>query len=311
MAPRSYASSEASVDESYFFKTYVPLSNLPTPPPSSHSSFDHALQTNSSIFFPDSETLDPELLGPAIHLTNLIPSSTSLIAPSLTLVHAILTRANLPLEIVALAVCILDSLSSRFALSWRQACPLATTHDDLFLQRSKQHIDSIHPEIIVLSALILAVKFLDDTQQPTREYASEWGKNLWTCEQVNFTQRALLENLGYRLLPLWDERLIIEALEDMERAGKQFSCTFGDYWEAATKRARVGSGMSTGKAMKGIDGMQLTPVETPMEENVPITSNTSPGIFSTASLKNDQQAQLSDTMAAESFPIYIDPIAGF
>jgi hypothetical protein len=101
----------------------------------------------------------------------------------------------------------------------------------------EQHIDSVYPELIVLSALILAVKFLDDAQQTTKEYAEEWGKGLWTCEQINFTQRSLMENLGYRLLPLWEHSIILEALEDMERAGRQCTPEIYDVdenWDTAT-----------------------------------------------------------------------------
>ncbi|KUJ16786.1 uncharacterized protein LY89DRAFT_566116, partial [Mollisia scopiformis] len=264
------SSSESSFDESYFDKTYVPLSSLPTPP-LSHS------RTNSRQQSPDTlspdEFLDPDLLGPAIHLTNLIPSSTSLTTPSIPLVHSILNRSDLPLETIALAVCILDSLNSRFALQWRTACPLSIVSlpppfNANGEKLETQHIDEIHPEIIVLCALILAVKFLDDHQQSTREYRDQWGLNLWTCEQINFTQRILLENLGYRLLPLWEETIILEALEDMERASRQYEPEiFNDEeeedWESENKHynlVRIG-----GKAVLGL-GNQLTPVETPMAE---------------------------------------------
>jgi hypothetical protein len=61
---RSRSSSISSFDdfdEDYFSKTYVPLSSLPTPPPSSHSN-------NSCQQLPESlvdceHVLEPELLG--------------------------------------------------------------------------------------------------------------------------------------------------------------------------------------------------------------------------------------------------------
>ncbi|KAL2061947.1 hypothetical protein VTL71DRAFT_7325 [Oculimacula yallundae] len=276
----SSVSSTSSFDESYFSKTYVPLSSLPTPPPSSHSNLSSRQQSPDSFSSPG-EILDPELLGPAIHLTNLIPSSTSLTTASVPLVHGILTRANLPLETIALAVCILDSLNSRFALQWRKGFPLLSetlpgsfSPNDNTL--SPQHIDSIHPELIILSALILAVKFLDDEQQRTVEYAVEWGRGIWTCPQVNYTQRSLLGNLGYRLLPLWDENIILEALEDMERAGQQYTPEIysdGENWDDAdtcfgsfdTGVGKLGAGK--GKAVLGL-GHLITPVETPRVENV-------------------------------------------
>ncbi|KAI9054903.1 hypothetical protein LZ554_002047 [Drepanopeziza brunnea f. sp. 'monogermtubi'] len=222
-------------DEAYFSKTYVPLSSLPTPPPSCHS---HASsrQQSPDLHFCAGEMLDPRLLGPACHLTNLIPPSTSLLNPSVPLVHAILTRAALPLETLALAVCILDSLTSRFALSWRKSLPLTVHHlppafgtTNSLVPIAEQHTDAVQPEIIVLCALILAVKFLDDEQQRTKEYASLWGSNAWTCDQVNYTQRVILENLGYRLLPLWEQGIIAEAVRDMERAGRQYRESTGHF----------------------------------------------------------------------------------
>jgi hypothetical protein len=262
-------------------------------------------------------------LGPAIHLTNLIPSSTSLTNSSVSLVHAILTRANLPLETIALAVCILDSLNARFALQWRKGCPLmpqslpppfGSTGDKF----EEQHIDSIHPELIILSALILAVKFLDDAQQTTKEYATDWGKGIWSCQQINFTQRCLLENLGYRILPLWDHDIILEALEDMEKAGRQFSSPeYEDHkiWEEESSFGLFldrKQGMSDdGKAILGL-GDQLTPVETPVENiNLMIEVSKETRHAFQDSTKNHGSFQLPDRTAErrdmEPFPVYVDP----
>jgi hypothetical protein len=268
-------------------------------------------------------------LGPAIHSTNLIPSSTSLTTASVPLVHAILTRADLPLETIALAVCILDSLNSRFALQWRKGCPLKASYvstsiwgDDGRIE--KQHIDSIHPELIVLSALILSVKFLDDAQQTTKVYAEEWGKGMWTCDQINYTQRCLLENLGYRILPLWAHNIILEALEDMERAGRQANDTnnvldLNESWETDTSfESFGGSGivdgkrMSTGKAVMGI-GDQFTPVETPTAENSKGTAEVSietRSAFETGVQGKANSFQLPNrtTVPKEPFPVYVEQL---
>lgn len=263
--------------------------------------------------------------GPAVHLTNLIPSSTSLTTPSVPLVHAILTRADLPLEMIALAVCILDSLNSRFARQWRKSCPLvrnvySSTWSDAETT-SEQHIDSIHPELIVLGALVLAVKFLDDAQQHTKEYAADWAKGLWTCDQINYTQRALLENLGYRLLPLWEHSIILEALEDMDRAGQQYrqhspemternedwdaDTCFGDFRSSGLGDVKP---MSTGEAVAGLD-QQLTPAETPLAENINGTRDISKETrkaFQAVTL-NDLQLPDRDTVPQEPFPSFVDP----
>ncbi|PVH82636.1 hypothetical protein DL98DRAFT_586234 [Cadophora sp. DSE1049] len=323
MASRSRSSCSSFDEESYFSKTYVPLSSLPTPPPSSHSNTS-SRQQSPDVFSSPGEILDPELLGPAIHLTNLIPSSTSLATASVPLVHAILTRADLPLETIALAVCILDSLNSRFALQWRKACPLTSqslpgSFSPVDSRISKQHIDSVHPELIVLGALILAVKFLDDEQQRTNEYATEWGKGIWTCPQINFTQRALLENLGYRLLPLWEESIILGALEDMERAGQQYAPEIysdSEDWDADTcfgsfdvsKNLEVVPG--PGKAVLGL-GNQITSVETPGVENVRGTRDVD-GETRSAFLRigRDSCLEMPDRTTvggAEPFPVFVEP----
>jgi hypothetical protein len=261
--------------------------------------------------------------GPAIHLTNLIPSSTSLTNASVPLVHAIITRANLPLETIALAVCILDSLNSRFALQWRKGCPLVTQHmpcsfGNIDEKVEQQHIDSVLPELIVLSALILAVKFVDDAQQTTKEYAEQWGKGLWTYEQINFTQRCLLENLGCRLLPLWEDSIILEALEDMERAGRQHTLDNYDVnedWDTATCFGSFGGPghrrkMSDGKAVLGL-GEQLTPAEIPLVENIKgirDVSTEARNAFQSGS-GSAGYLQLPDRTAGarEPFPIYVEP----
>jgi len=176
----------------------------------------------------------------------------------------------------------------------------------------------------VLSALVLAVKFLDDAQQVTREYASDWGRNLWSCDQLNFTQRCILENLGYRILPLWEESIISEALEDMERAARQPSpetsdedwdtdTCFGSYGEAGNEHQRK---TSDGRAVLGF-GEQVTPVETPLVENIRGTRDLS---FETkkafqsgvqARNENSQHFRLPDRSTdgtEEPFPVFIDPM---
>lgn len=60
---KDYSDSEEEWDfEAYFSKPYVPLSNLPTPPLSAHSSTS-SRQTTPDFDFDDVEDLDPELLG--------------------------------------------------------------------------------------------------------------------------------------------------------------------------------------------------------------------------------------------------------
>lgn len=275
--------SDFEFDEEYFARTYQPLSNLPTPPPSSRNS---SVPQSPRSLVEDGGLLDSELLGPAIHLINLIPPAASLASPSVSLVHELLTRTGLKLDEIALAVCILDSLSSKFALNWRLRCPPSdregsgSTNEQQQSKRytlpatpapaaiSQLHIDCVKPEVIILAALIIAVKFLEDSHAPTQYYRSTWGNNLWTCEQINITERCIMEDLNYRILPLWDERLIGDALNDMERAGRQAlvlppltaAQSQSQFQKEQHKRC-----VSSGAVVYGL-GLQLTPAGTPLSE---------------------------------------------
>lgn len=247
---------EAWAADNYF--TYRPLSNLPTPPPSSRES--SAAQSPKTTL-EDGEELEAKLrgsypnlpyiydcviltlfsnIGPAIHLVNLIPSSASLAIASVHLVQAMLSRAGLPIETVALAVCILDSLDAKFARTWRVSCPLrsaspttSTTSkrhtmppglmswDQWRPQQQQMHIDSVNPELIVLAALVIAAKFTEDLQESAQVYCEGWGRGMWSTEQLNATERCIMERLGYRILPLFEEGCLADAMVDMQLAGRQ------------------------------------------------------------------------------------------
>ncbi|KAF4126845.1 hypothetical protein GMORB2_0582 [Geosmithia morbida] len=240
---------------SYF--TYRPLSSLPTPPPSSRDSISSHSPTNSLT---DGESLNPKLRGPAIHLVNLIPASASLATASVPVVQAMLSRADLDLETIALAVCILDSLGAKFARTWRLSCPLQapaaannapttpdtpptslspshvipaaaikrhslppdplSDHCRREYQKRLMHIDSVGPEVIVLAALVIAAKFVEDFHRPAAVYCSSWGRDRWTGDQLNTTERCIMESLGYRIMPLCDEACLADAMVDMQLAAQ-------------------------------------------------------------------------------------------
>lgn len=217
------------------------------------------------------------VIGPAIHLVNLIPPAASLSVPSVSLVHDMLVRADLPMDTIALAVCILDSLSSKFSLNWRLLCPLAQREpaNEITKRHTIQasptgatqlHIDSVNPELIVLAALVIAFKFLVDCQEPTYYYRTAWGGNMWTCEQINLTERCIMENLGYRILPLWHPALIADAVGDMQRAARQ--ATFPSYPRNGEAHKRS---VSSADALLGRN-FPLTPAETPTSGDSPVAS---------------------------------------
>ncbi|TWU76427.1 hypothetical protein ED733_006945 [Metarhizium rileyi] len=226
----------AMADDNSTYFTYRPLSNLPTPPPT----YKEAKSPGTAAYggLDNGEPLKAKYRGPAIHLVNLIPSSASLATASVPMVQAILSRADLSIETIALAVCILDSLGKKFARAWRLSCPLLpgalaasptnkrhTLPPTPLLYQHQQHqmlhIDSVPPELIILAALVIAVKFMEDPQQPTQYYCDAWGRGTWSHDQLNVTERCIMESLNYRIMPLCDEDCLSDAMVDMQLAGKQ------------------------------------------------------------------------------------------
>ncbi|GAB0131573.1 hypothetical protein EsDP_00000037 [Epichloe bromicola] len=233
---RNHLDDTNSDSNTYF--TYRPLSNLPTPPPTYKENKSPSAAASGSP--EDGESSTSKFRGPAVHLVNLVPSSASLTSASVPDVQALLSRADLPIETVALAVCILDSLDNKFARAWRLSCPLypgapvpSSTNNKrhslpptplLYQHQQHQmlHIDSVPPEIIILAALVIAVKFIEDPQQNTQFYCHVWGRGIWSHDQLNVTERCIMESLNYRIMPLCDEDCLADAMVDMQLAGQQF-----------------------------------------------------------------------------------------
>jgi hypothetical protein len=206
-----------------------------------------------------------------------------------------------------LAVCILDSLNSRFALSWRRSFPLTNSESP---EHQPLHIDSIRPEVIILAALIISVKFLDDQQSTTRLYSEDWGSWKWTCDQINATEHAIMENLNYRLLPLWTEGLISDALEEMERAGR-YVCRRARHSMLQTPELDLKTVFS-GKAVWSAE-KQLTPAETPMPENIRGTVDLDPETRRAFAVDHGimgQNTALPKMPVGETFPLYTERFLG-
>lgn len=120
----------------------------------------------------------------------------------------------------------------------------------------------MHPELIILAALVIAVKFLDDRHAPASHYVAAWGGGVWGCDQLNVTERCVMANLGWRILPLCEEDLLADAMVDMQLAARPPRYPGNGYlspdYESGDEEA-VGVG---GRAVLGL-GLSITPVETP------------------------------------------------
>lgn len=44
---------------------------------------------------------------------------------------------------------------------------------------------------------------------------------MWSTNQLNVTERCIMERLGYRIMPLCEESYISDAMVDMQLAGRQ------------------------------------------------------------------------------------------
>ena len=99
------------------------------------------------------------------------------------------------------------------------------------------------------------------------------GRNVWSCAQLNVTERVICENLNWRIKPLADDDdLIAETLVDMQLAGRQrgpfqapLPPAVSHRHLTAGKLHNKSKSMSVGTAVIGL-GLQLTPVETPLSE---------------------------------------------
>ncbi|KAK6819559.1 hypothetical protein PG990_010056 [Apiospora arundinis] len=293
-------------DEAYFRTFYKPLSNLPTPPLSSQNSS----ATQSPRIVPgDAEALNSDLLGnsprlatafsqtsttdqlspslaPAIHLTRMLPPGLALESPSVSVVHMMLTHAMLPMDAIALATCILDALPRRYRNTWRMSYPrsrqTAPTSKRHTLPsgpiQPPAHVDAVLPEVNVLAALIIANKFIEDLHEPTSFYASEWGRNMWSCEQINVTERCIMEALEYRIIPLLDDQYIKQARHDIELARRELLDENSELaMEAREYELYNARPMSSGQAVAGL-GLQLTPADTPKSEVRTPGSQTAEGL---------------------------------
>ncbi|KAH7351389.1 hypothetical protein BKA66DRAFT_446802 [Pyrenochaeta sp. MPI-SDFR-AT-0127] len=193
-----------------YFASYVPLSNLPTPPPPAK---EHAIPNRASPSQAHDtthlSTNSPELEVYATHLANLVPLNVSTHRPHASVIRGFLERASLPDEIVAFGACILDALSSRFAATWRDALAPSDYARDLknfLITDSKQQIH-VSPDVIVLAALALAHGFLIDRLRSSKHWAVHESDGSFTVQEIEASKRAILQDMDYGLFRISEDRV--------------------------------------------------------------------------------------------------------
>lgn len=202
----------------------------------------------------------------------MTPPGLSVEPPSIIIVQTILSHAELPLDTIALAACILDTLPARFHSRWRMSYPRSRQPPPT----SKRHPfpaglyqppsnDVVYPEVVILAALILAFKFVEDKQDSTQYFSLVWGRQLWSCDQINVTEQCIMEAIGYHILPLWSVEYIKQARHDIELARRELLDENREPKESEEYELCNSKPMSSGKAVVGF-GLQLTPAETPKSE---------------------------------------------
>jgi len=205
-------SDDESLDE--YFDNYVPLSSLPTPP------------LSSTAPTPTEETFgeaDPLVLGQAKHLANLVPQQGIRLPPQISTIASMVTRAQLPLETLALAACVLDALSSQFGRTWRNVvCKLPSSSPPV------GGFPLPPSETIVLAALKVSASFLDDsrTADPNVWASHVGGSAGITASALEATVRVVLADIGYEMCsfsPEDVERRMKGMMKGAEAAAKEMA----------------------------------------------------------------------------------------
>ncbi|KAL7273514.1 hypothetical protein RUND412_003630 [Rhizina undulata] len=194
-SPSSPNELEITLEE---LERYLPLSNLPTPPLSDPSSPDTLLELDFE------DLLNPELLGPATHLVSMIPKNASREAPSVHIIQAMLQRSGVRMEVIALASCVLDCVSSRFLRRWRLEC--CTEEGSLE-----------HCEVLAVASLSIAQKFLEDTSFSGRMWARDISEARFSTRSLNKTEWLILEDINFSVAGICTPELIEISIHEMKR----------------------------------------------------------------------------------------------
>ncbi|KAF2648039.1 hypothetical protein K491DRAFT_263130 [Lophiostoma macrostomum CBS 122681] len=175
----------------------------------------------------------PELEAYAIHLAKLVPTNVSPLRPSVTATKEFLLCADLPIELVAFTACILDALTERFAIEWRNAtsppvpsfsswsrpsCPSEFFTTPAVLASSR--VQQVDPSLIILAALSLAYGFLSDATKSNRSWAIIEGNGAFTARQIEATRRTILKDIDYGLQKICGE-MVEKMVKDLQSLTRQ------------------------------------------------------------------------------------------
>jgi hypothetical protein len=148
--------------------------------------------------------------APSHQLSRLVPQKASRCRPPPALIAAYLARAQLPEPTVALAACILDSLSAQFVRAWRRECEtVKMSHQSAWSVRSS----NTKSELIILGALAVASSFLDDVRGEPKWWANSVACGEVEVREMDATIRCIFKDLDYDLCGFTAEEVEAMRLE--------------------------------------------------------------------------------------------------
>ncbi|KAL6703372.1 hypothetical protein ACN47E_009714 [Coniothyrium glycines] len=229
-SPATSVTSEMTDEElDNYFASYVPLSNLPTPPPVKEHAIPRSAPqpsiaaattttTTTTTTRTSSHSTCSQSRVDATHLANLVPLNVSTHHAHASVIEGFLERASLPEEIVAFCACVLDALSARFATTWRNALAQCHYERDLgvFLRTDSRQNAHVGPEVIVLAALSLAHGFLVDRIRSSKHWSVREAAGAFSVQEIEASKRAILCDMNYGLFRIKNE-MVQQRLRDMQR----------------------------------------------------------------------------------------------
>ncbi|KAF2667167.1 hypothetical protein BT63DRAFT_458131 [Microthyrium microscopicum] len=243
---RSTMSDEDNLE--HYFANYKPLSNLPTPPLTAASTPPEA----------DFGEVDPEVLGPAIRIANLVPrqASRSRLCPGKLAEY--LTRAQLSFSTLCLAGCLLDALSSSFVRNWRNALldaqasqqppSSSSSRPPTRGHRSRRSTNSVvlnwQPELIALAALQVSASFLEDVRSSPKWWAEKVSVGDVSSSDLDATIRCILQDINYDLCSFTSDdveqmrRVMMRGVHEIDSARERKSQESEESWMSIVLGAR-------------------------------------------------------------------------